>query len=696
MSRNWAIAIGISHYDNLQDLTCAQRDAEAMGAFFLGELRFEQVYYFSENAPPIPQDYGPPLSSRPTYGTLHRFLRVRFEKPFLRTGDNFWFFFAGHGMCHENRDYLMPLDADPGDVERTAIPLSYVSERLRRCGADNVVLLIDACRSANRSGLGVGHEMQKGVVTLFSCSPHERSYEIETPPIQHGSFTYALLQGLRLQGEGNCATVERLYQHLRYQVPTLNRQYQKPLQTPYAIVEPASKYHLILLPRSATVRDAETLKLEAFRAEQAKDFDLAEQLWIRVSVVSPGDPDAIAGIRRVDRLREESASTKTATPPQSSAASRSERPASPVEPMPIPPKDTSPPVTPTGPKRPARAPHRQNGRLPLLHVPLSRRRFIQIAGFAGAGTGAMLLGRAVLQSSVDTSLPELTPESKEGTTVSFDTVTVNNRGEVIDQQRQQTEFRTETLSESVTLDLRLIPEGTFQMGSSNAEEGHEENESPLRPVTVSSFWMGKYPVTQAQWQAVADFDKVNRDLDLDPSRFKGSNRPVEQITWYDAVEFCDRLSQHTGRICRLPSEAEWEYACRARTLTPFTFGETITTELANYDGNSTYKNEPEGEYRAQTTAVGIFLANAFGLYDMHGNVYEWCRRDYGYKTSEEARNDGSAWISSGESNARPVRGGSWGNDPWYCRSASRDRYSPDLRYSFLGFRVVCSSAWTLQ
>ena len=300
MGKNWAITIGINRYNNLQALNYAKRDAEAVRDFFRNELNFEQVYHFSDDSSPIATDYGPPIASQPTYGTLRRFLRVRFEQPFLQAGDNFWFFFAGHGIRHEERDYLMPLDADPGDVERTAIPISYVTERLRCCGADNVVLFLDACRSeGRRAGLGVGTEVQKGVITFFSCSPAESSYEIGQ--LQEGAFTHALLQGLRIQGEGNCATVERLYNYLRYQVRGLNLRYNKPPQTPYAIVEPATKYHLILLPRSATVRDADTLKLDAYKAETAGDMELARQLWIRVLAVSHTDMDAISAIERIAR-----------------------------------------------------------------------------------------------------------------------------------------------------------------------------------------------------------------------------------------------------------------------------------------------------------------------------------------------------------------------------------------------------------
>ncbi len=259
--RNWAITIGINSYNNLQPLKYAKPDAEAVWDFFLNKLNFDKVHLFSEDAPPIAQDYDLPISSKPSYATLRRFLRVGFEEPFLKADDNLWFFFAGHGIRHEERDYLMPFDADPDDVEGTGIPISYVTERLRRSGAGNVILLLDACRSdGRRAGLGIGTEVQKGVITFFSCGPEESSYEIEQ--LQQGAFTHALLQGLHVQGEYNCGTVERLYQYLRIRVPELNLCYNKPRQIPHLIVEPAAKYQLILLPRSARLSNADTLKDE--------------------------------------------------------------------------------------------------------------------------------------------------------------------------------------------------------------------------------------------------------------------------------------------------------------------------------------------------------------------------------------------------------------------------------------------------
>jgi len=190
---------------------------------------------------------------------------------------------------------------------------------------------------------------------------------------------------------------------------------------------------------------------------------------------------------------------------------------------------------------------------------------------------------------------------------------------------------------------------------------------------------------------VAAMAKVNRELNPDPAHFKGDNRPVEKVSWHEAVEFCDRLTQKIGRQYRLPSEAEWEYACRAKTNTPFYCGETITTDLANYNGNDTYGLGTKGVYREQTAEVGGFPPNAFGLYNMHGNVWEWCL-DYWHDNYNDAPADGSAWVLGGDCEKRLMRGGSWLNAPRYCRSAYRYYYAPDAQGNYLGFRVVCGLA----
>jgi formylglycine-generating enzyme required for sulfatase activity len=280
---------------------------------------------------------------------------------------------------------------------------------------------------------------------------------------------------------------------------------------------------------------------------------------------------------------------------------------------------------------------------------------------------------------------------------------------VISRQKHQGRYFTEPLNETTGLDMMLIPGGTFEMGQTPSEKielirlmGDEyyqkylSAELPRHPVSVPLFFMGKYPVTQAQWRAVAAYEPVN-GLEPDPSNFKEDNRPVEQVSWQDAQEFCRRLSAKTERTYRLPSEAEWEYACRAGTTTPFHFGETLSDELANYcaqdreiSGTSykgTYGQGILGRYLEETTEVGQFPANSFGLYDMHGNVWEWCEDDW-HGNYEGAPDDGSAWVKPDQENtSKLVRGGSWFINPCFCRSASR--YGSLVALSFVGFRVVC-------
>jgi formylglycine-generating enzyme required for sulfatase activity len=248
---------------------------------------------------------------------------------------------------------------------------------------------------------------------------------------------------------------------------------------------------------------------------------------------------------------------------------------------------------------------------------------------------------------------------------------------------------TEDLGNGVKLTLMLIPAGEFSMGAPAEEPESGDDERPQRLVKVPQFLMGRYAVTQAQWRVVAGYGGSAQELNPDPSNFQGDNRPVEQVSWDDAQEFCRRLSAKTGKNYRLPSEAQWEYACRAGMTTAFHFGETITPELANYRGTETYNDSPKGEYRRETTDVGSFPANDWGLHDMHGNVWEWCEDDY-HPNYEGAPDNGRAWVESDRTETpRLLRGGSWLNGPRNCRSADRDVNPRDSRSIFIGFRVCC-------
>jgi formylglycine-generating enzyme required for sulfatase activity len=294
---------------------------------------------------------------------------------------------------------------------------------------------------------------------------------------------------------------------------------------------------------------------------------------------------------------------------------------------------------------------------------------------------------------------------------SFKTVTVDTSGNIIQTAEKIAQSQEEKLAPNVVLEMVLIPGGSFIMGSPETEVGRNwyqvwdqsldgcNIEGPQHEVKVSDFWISKYPVTQSQWLAVADLPQIDISLNPNPAHFKGDDHPVEQVSWYDAMEFCRRLSRHTQQLYRLPTEAEWEYSCRAGTVTPFNVGPTITADLANYapiegehDGfqwSGTYLNEPKGLYRQQTTEVGIFPANAFGLYDMHGNVWEWCWDDW-HPTYEGSPTDGSAWLSP-DVDKKILRGGSWFFFPDLCRSAFRNRRTPDTRLNRTGFRLVLSN-----
>jgi formylglycine-generating enzyme required for sulfatase activity len=256
----------------------------------------------------------------------------------------------------------------------------------------------------------------------------------------------------------------------------------------------------------------------------------------------------------------------------------------------------------------------------------------------------------------------------------------------MDRRSLQVEGYREDLGEGVALTMVKIPAGSFLMGSPEDEPERLEREGPQHEVTLGSFFMAQTPITQAQWRAVAGWQKVGCDLEPDPSQFKGANCPVEQVSWHEAMEFCLRLSQRYG----LPSEAQWEYACRAGSTTPFHFEATLTPELANYNGNYVYGNGPKGTYREQTIDVASFPANGCGLHDMHGNVWEWCA-DHWHDSYNFAPGDDQPWLipAAADDQPRLLRGGSWLIHPAICRSACRGADHPGSRSNDVGFRVCC-------
>jgi uncharacterized protein (TIGR02996 family) len=244
---------------------------------------------------------------------------------------------------------------------------------------------------------------------------------------------------------------------------------------------------------------------------------------------------------------------------------------------------------------------------------------------------------------------------------------------------------TLTLPGGVPLIGSFVPPGSFLMGGTEYDD-----EKPVHRRTLTDgFFLGVYPVTQSQWSAV---------MGTDPSHFKGPNRPVEQVSWDECQEFCAKLTAHAGgsatvrlpsaglSACRqvgIPTEAEWECACRAGTTTHYHFGDVLNTDIANYDGTETWNGSPEGVYREETTDAGMFPPNPWGLYDMHGNVYEWCADQYRPYSADEQQDK----IEESNNNSRVVRGGSWSGYPHGCRAAYRNGRAPAVRINYCGFRA---------
>lgn len=284
---------------------------------------------------------------------------------------------------------------------------------------------------------------------------------------------------------------------------------------------------------------------------------------------------------------------------------------------------------------------------------------------------------------------------------SFNVPVADNRGRVIETRIESTRSFSQQLPGGIGIEMVEVPAGTFLMGADETElesvmrenarnsvrtrDGDRFNEIeweiPRHQVGVSEMMISRYEITQAQWRAVAGLPKIDIELISDPSRFKGGNRPVENVSWAEAVEFCARLSRLTGRKYRLPTEVEWEYACRAGTSTPFSSGDGLGSDWANFNGRRPYGSNSKGPYREQTVPVGsLGAANAFGLYDMHGNVWEWTLDRGG----------------SGESGAsfgmKILRGCGWDSAGIECRSAARRTLDPDHRADNVGFRVVIERA----
>ncbi|MEM7065831.1 MAG: formylglycine-generating enzyme family protein [Cyanobacteria bacterium P01_B01_bin.77] len=315
--------------------------------------------------------------------------------------------------------------------------------------------------------------------------------------------------------------------------------------------------------------------------------------------------------------------------------------------------------------------------------PCSRRQALKFLGFSTASAMVTLGCRG-------TAADLMAPTGSPLRTSRVKTIQVDAAGQITSEKSITANYFDEPslrsrLSKILPLRMVNIPAGEFVMGSPPTEAQREEKEGPQRTIQVPRFYMGAFVITQRQYEAVMG---NNPSYFTDDEGKDGANLPIEQITWNEADTFCKELSQLTGRTYRLPSEAEWEYACRAGTTTPFYFGEKLTTDIANFFADFSFTENFEENYRNTPVAADSFWPNAFGLYNMHGNAYEWCADDY-HDSYKEAPTDAQPWVSGNATASKVMRGGSWFNDTPFCRSASRDKNSQTGRSNSCSFRVVC-------
>ncbi|NEQ53078.1 MAG: formylglycine-generating enzyme family protein, partial [Leptolyngbya sp. SIO3F4] len=299
----------------------------------------------------------------------------------------------------------------------------------------------------------------------------------------------------------------------------------------------------------------------------------------------------------------------------------------------------------------------------------SRRKALKFLGMSTA-TAMVTVGCKSASSQL------MAPTGEPLKSRSLKTVQVDLEGQIIAEPSIKIAYFDEPYMRSrvrKSLPLRMvqIPAGEFMMGSPPTEPQREAKEGPQRKIQVPSFYMGAFTITQQQYEAVME---INPSYFTDDEGQDGADLPVEQITWQEAEAFCQQLSELTKRTYRLPSEAEWEYACRAGTTTSFCFGETLTTEIANFFEDFSFTENYEENYRNTPVAADSFWPNAFGLYNMHGNIFEWCSDDY-YDSYQNAPTDAGPRSSGKAQDSKVLRGGSWFNDIPFCRSASRDKNS---------------------
>ncbi len=636
-SKRYALIIGVDKYadSSISPLDGASNDAKALADALIRHAGFpaDQVILLATDQPPQRQ---------PTREEI--LLRLSNLRSAVPKDGLLLVAFAGHGIERNNQAYLLPSNARiHGDIELlqdTSISVTRMKEAIRAVGVGQVVLFLDACRNDPASGRSdsvnpltntytraFNFDVRNREVTAFATlyATEVGRRAYEYKEKRQGYFTWALVEGLQGAAANERGEV------------TLSRLIRH-------VQEAVPKRVLLDLGRNVSQKPF--AQVEGYRADELV-IAVAER---RAPISSPD-----AEIAYWNSIKDSGNPANFRAYLEDFPQGRFRRLA----------------------ENRLRELEEARNRLPVVDPAPKTSARMSVAGVA---------------------LALLSP---------FTTVTLDASGKIVDRRPNQESWGyVEDLGAGVKLEMVEIPAGEFLMGEDAAGAADYEKEcaryvnkdscasvakmqTPQRRVKLNGFLMGKYEVTQRQWSAV--MGGLPPDMASLGNEFKGDDLPVVNVSWKEAQEFIRKLNEKlklSRSVYSLPSEAEWEYAARAGTRTPYAFGETISPETANYAWDYPHRNTPKKDGLGHPEKVGSYPANAFGLFDMHGNVWEWCEDDW-HDNYSNASTDGRAWVDSpSRGSARVVRGGGWANYAVGCRSAVRFGYAPGARYYYLGFRLL--------
>lgn len=709
----YALLVGISTYlDGLKPLPSAVRDVDALREVLIDP----EIGGFAESDVEALKD----VDETAIRKAISRLFANR------DSNDLLLFYFSGHGVTDSVNDfYLTGTSTDQNDLLSSAVPSDYIHKAMNQLGGSRrKVIILDCCHSgAFAKGMqakdpGIVNVLPKlgGEGRAILTASDSRKYAFEQEDFELSLYTHFLVEGLKTgaadrDGDGHISA-EELHEYVRDKVISANN-----LMSPK--IYPVLEGYQIILAKAAQDDRLKFRKYteEVIKRRKGKIFHSTRGLLntardkykISESDAKEIEQELLLPYQIYDKrleiyeqtlrnmvLEEFPLSEVTLEELEELAIGLTDEDLQLIENQIISPKQ---------------AEYEQQLQITQRQKKIERLKQQHLFTSGISAAEALKYQQPILASEIFGQQLQSKPSASPELTFEFVKLqVVKKRGFLgigsetrieLEKKQGKVFYIREDVGNGISLDLVRIPAGKFTMGMPPAERqialdnalkhGYDRKNieawldfsTPQREVKVPEFWTGKYTVTNAQWFAVMG-TKPAEKYDV---KFQGEKQPVVAVSWEDCMEFCKKLSNKLGKNIRLPSEAEWEYACRANTTTPFYFGATITTDLVNYDGNYPYGDALKGEYRQKTVDVDSFSPNPWGLYQMHGNVWEWCS-DRWHGNYKNAPQDGSSWETGTVGNLRVVRGGSWLNDALYCRSAYRSRGDAGGRYNYLGLRLV--------